>query len=252
MKIIKNIKLKIDEKEVLRYQGYHHYKAKKTNEIIMQITREEIKQGYKLSKPQSIYSKLTIRNISSEGRINLENGLHLEINNSMLNLLRGTSYLAFGLSTIGNNLEEKVAELFAKNEYPKAIALDAVGTVASKFLSNYIQSLIYQKAKEQNFQTTKYFNPGSGDWNINQQKNIFRIIPADKIGVKLTESYMMVPKKSLSWVIGIGKEIIIPSKGEGHSCKTCQAENCQFRKTLNLYSMSRTTHPCTRAHTVSC
>jgi hypothetical protein len=172
-----------------------------------------------------------IKNISSEGRINLENGLCLEINNSMLNLLKGTRYLAFGLSTIGNQLEEKVVELFAKNEYPKAMALDAVGTVASKFLSNYIQSVICQEAKEQNFQTTKYFSPGSGDWNISQQKNIFQIIPAGKIGVKLTESYMMIPKKSLSWVIGMGKEIIIPSKGDD-SCKTCLAENCQFRKTF--------------------
>ena len=231
MKIIKNIKLKIDEEEVLRYQGYRRNKAGKTNEIILEITREEIEQSYHLFESQGIYSKVMIKNISSEGRINLENGLQLEINNSMLNLLRGTSYLAFGLSTIGNHLEEKVAELFAKNEYPKAMALDAVGTVASKFLSNYIQSLICQEAKEQNFQTTKYFSPGSGDWDINQQKIIFQIIPADKIGVKLTESYMMVPKKSLSWVIGIGKEIIITSKGDD-SCKTCLAENCPFRKTF--------------------
>jgi len=231
MKIIKNIKLKIDEEEVLRYQGYHHYKAKKANEMIMQITREEIEQSYHLFEPQGIYSKVMIKNINSEGRINLENGLHLEINNSMLNLLRGTSYLAFGLSTIGNHLEGKVVELFAKNEYPKAIALDAVGTVASKFLSNYIQSVICQEAKEQKFQTTGYFNPGSGDWDISQQKNIFEIIPADEIGVRLTESYMMIPKKSLSWVIGIGKEIIITSKGND-SCKICLAENCQFRKTF--------------------
>jgi len=231
MKIIKNIKLKIDEEEVLRYQGCHHYKAKKTNEIIMQITREEIEQSYCLFEPKGIYSKVMIKNISSEGRINLENGLCLEINNSMLNLLKGTSYLAFGLSTIGNRLEEKVTELFAKNEYSKAIALDAVGTVASKFLSNYIQSLICQEAKEQKFQTTKYFSPGSGDWNINQQKIIFQIIPANKIGVKLTESYMMVPKKSLSWVIGVGKNIRIPSK-DNNSCQICEATNCQFRKTF--------------------
>jgi len=231
MKIIKNIKLKIDEEEVLRYLGYHRNKAGETSEIILQITREEIEQGYCLFEPKGIYSKVMIKNISSEGRINLENGLCLEINNSMLNLLKGTRYLAFGLSTIGNQLEEKVVELFAKNEYPKAMALDAVGTVASKFLSNYIQSVICQEAKEQNFQTTKYFSPGSGDWNISQQKNIFQIIPAGKIGVKLTESYMMIPKKSLSWVIGMGKEIIIPSKGDD-SCKTCLAENCQFRKTF--------------------
>jgi len=232
MKIIKDVRIKIDEDEVLRYQGYHRNKAEKTNEIILQITQEEIKQGYHLFEPQGIYTKVIIKNISSEGKINLENGLNLEINNSMLNLLKVTSYLVFGLSTIGNRLEEKVAELFTQNEYPKAIALDAVGTVAERFLSNYIKSLICQEAKEQSFQTAKYFSPGSGNWDISQQKNIFQIIPADKIGVKLTDSCMMIPKKSLSWVVGVGKNITTPSKEEGHSCKTCQAENCQFRKTF--------------------
>lgn len=231
MKIIKDIKLKINEEEVLRYQGYHPNKAGETNEIILQITREEIEQSYCFFEPKGIYSKVMIKNISSEGRINLENGLYLETNNSMINLLRGTSYLAFGLSTVGNHLEEKVAELFAKNEYPKAMALDAVGTVSVRSLSDYMRSLVCQEAKEQNFQTTKYFSPGSGDWDIHQQKNIFQIIPADKIGVKLTESYMMVPKKSLSWIIGIGKNITIPSKND-HSCQICQATNCQFRKTF--------------------
>jgi len=232
MKIIKNIKLKIDEEEVLRYQGYHRNKAGKTGEIILETTRKEIEQGYCLFEPKGIYSKVMIRNISSEGRINLENGLHLEINNSMLNLLRGTSYLAFGLSTIGNHLEEKVAELFAKNEYPKAIALDAVGTVASRFLSQYIRSVVCQEAKEQNLQTTKYFTPGTFEWDTNQQKNIFKIIPADKIGVKLTESCMMVPKKSLSWATGAGENIITPSKKDD-SCQICQAINCQYRKKFN-------------------
>ena len=232
MKIIKNIKLKIDEEEVLRYQGYHRNKTGKTGEIILETTRKEIEQGYCLFEPKGIYSKVMIKNISSEGRINLENGLHLEINNSMLNLLRGTSYLAFGLSTIGNHLEEKVAELFAKNEYPKAIALDAVGTVASRFLSQYIRSVVCQEAKEQNLQTTKYFTPGTFEWDINQQKNIFKIIPADKIGVKLTESCMMVPKKSLSWAMGAGENIITPSKKDD-SCQICQAINCQYRKKFN-------------------
>ncbi|GAH24444.1 unnamed protein product [marine sediment metagenome] len=231
MKIIKNIKLKIDEEEVLRYQGYHRNKAGKTDEMILETTRKEIEQGYCLFEPKGIYSKLMIRNISSEGRINLENGLYLETNNSMINLLRGTSYLAFGLSTVGNSLEDKISEFFTNKEYSRGLALDAVGTVAVRYLSRHVRSIICKEAKEQNLQTTKHFTPGTAEWDISQQKNIFEIIPADKIGVRLTESYMMIPKKSLSWVIGIGKEIIITSK-ENDSCKTCLAENCPFRKTF--------------------
>ena len=139
--------------------------------------------------------------------------------------------MILGVVTIRSSLESKVSEFFAKGEYPQAIALDAVGTVSVRSLSNYMRSLVCQEAKEQNLQTTKYFSPGSDDWDISQQKNIFQMIPADKIGVKLTESYMMVPQKSLSWIIGIGENITISSKND-HSCQICQAMNCQFKKTF--------------------
>jgi len=232
MKIIKNIKLKVDEEEVLRYQGSHNNKLKKVNKTIMKITREEIERGYNLFEPKGIYSPIKIKQISfSGGRVDLKNGFSLYFSNSIINLLKGANYLVLGVATIGSSLENKVSEFFTQGEYPRAIALDAVGTVAVESLSRYIKNLICQEAKEQYFKTTRYFSPGYGDWDISQQKDIFKIIPTNKIGVSLTESCMILPRKSLSWVIGIGKNITIPSK-DNNSCQICQAKNCQYRKTF--------------------
>ena len=232
MKIIKNIKLKIDEEEVLRYQGCHNNKLKKVNKTIMKITREEIERGYNLFEPKGIYSPVKIKQISfSGGRVDLKNGFSLNFSNSIINLLKGTNYLILGVVTIGSSLENKVSEFFTQGEYPRAIALDAVGTVAVESLSRYIRNLVCQEAKEQYFKTTRYFSPGYGDWDISQQKDIFKIIPTNKIEVSLTESCMILPRKSLSWIIGIGKRVIISSK-ERDACKICKAKNCQFRKTF--------------------
>jgi len=232
MKIIKNIKLKIDEDEVLRYQGYSKNKVKKPSEVILQITREEIVRGYSLFKPKGIYSSVKIKQISfSDGKVDLKSGFSLNFSNSIINLLRGASSLVLGLVTIGSSLENKVSEFFTQGEYPRAVTLDAVGTVAVESLSRDIRNLVCQEANEQYLKTTRYFSPGYGDWDISQQKDIFKIIPTNKIGVSLTESYMMVPQKSLSWIIGIGKNITISSKND-HSCQICQATNCQFRETF--------------------
>lgn len=232
MKITKNIKLKIDEDEVLRYQGYSKNRVKNPSEVILQITREEITRGHNLFEPQGIYSSTKIKQISfSDGRVDLENGFSLNFSNSIINLLKGTSYLVLGVVTIGSSLENKVSEFFTQGEYPRAIALDAVGTVAVESLSRYIRNLVCQEAKEQYFKITRYFSPGYGDWDISQQKDIFKIIPTNKIGVSLTESCMILPRKSLSWIIGIGKNVTISSKNDD-SCKICLAENCQFRKTF--------------------
>ncbi len=233
MKITKNIKLKINEEEVLRYQGCHNDKLKKVNNAIIKITREEIERGHRLFEPKGISSPVKIKQISfSNGIVDLINGFSLNFSPSIMNLLKGASYLVFGVATIGSSLENKVFELFSQGEYPRAVTLDAVGTAAVESLSRDIRNLVCQEANEQYLKTTRYFSPGYGDWDISQQKNIFQIIPADKIGVRLTESYMMVPKKSLSWATGAGENIITPSKKDD-SCQICQAINCQYRKKFN-------------------
>ena len=126
-------------------------------------------------------------------------------------------------------MEGRISEYFTKNEYVRAFVLDTIGTVAVRYLSKYIRAIICQEAKEKNLQTTKKFTPGTTEWDIDQQQNIFNMIPTHKIGVKLNESFMMTPKKSLSWAIGLGKEAI-KSSMDGNSCQICQAVNCQFRK----------------------
>jgi len=228
MKIIKDIKLNIDRKEVLRYQGYSKKKVKKPNRNILQITEEEINRGYSLFKLRGIYSLIKIISFTSKGKINLENELVFRFSKSIIDQLKGASYLLVGVVTIGDFLEKKVSKLFSQGEYPRALALDAVGTVAVEDFSRRVRKLARQEVKEQGFKTSKHFSPGYGGWEVSQQDITFKSIPADNIGVRLTKGYMMLPQKSLSWAIGIGKEIITPSE-EDNNCGNCQFKYCNYK-----------------------
>ena len=212
IKIIKDIKLDIDRNAVFHYQGYSQKKVKEPNQNILRITEEEINRGYNLSKPQGIYSLIKITCFTSKERINLENKLVFRFSKSIINKLKGASYLLVGVVTIGDFLEKKVSELFSQGEYPRALALDAVGTVAVEYFSWRVRKMARQEVKEQGFKTSRHFSPGYSGWGVSQQEIIFKSIPADNIGVKLSKSYMMLPQKSLSWAIGVGKEIISSSK----------------------------------------
>jgi len=233
MRIIKNMKIKISEEEVLRYQGYHRKKEEKINEMVLQITREEISHGFLLVKPRGIYSKEIVTEITSTRKVYLKNNYSLDFSSSMIRFLEGVDCLMLGAVTIGRELEEKVSELFGQGDYFRAVALDAVGTVSAIYLRDYINSLVCQETRKQNLQITRVFSPGSHHWDISEQEKIFQIIPAEKIGITLTDSYMMYPQKSLSWLIGFGKKIAMPFQEQKHSCKICLAENCQFRKMID-------------------
>jgi len=229
MKIIDNISLKIGKDEVLRYQGYQK-KIGKVNKVISQIVEEEIEKASILFEPKGIYDSFKIRDITiSKKRIDLENGHSFGFNGSLTDDLRGAEYLVIGVVTIGDALEAKITNYFKMKEYSRGLTLDAIGTVAVRYLSKYIIGNICQEAKKQHLQVSKRFSPGNVEWDISEQKYIFEMMPVSKIGITLTESFMMTPKKSLSWGMGIGKDLIGISK-ENSSCKRCLAKMCQFRE----------------------
>lgn len=69
-------------------------------------------------------------------------------------------------------------------------------------------------------------NPGSlEDWPIDEQKPLFELLgdPIKSIGVELTDSYLMVPIKSISG-------IKFPTEARYENCQLCQRENCPGRR----------------------
>ena len=74
--------------------------------------------------------------------------------------------------------------------------------------------------------TTAVMNPGSlEDWPISEQRKLFDLLgdPMAAIGVELTESYLMIPTKSISG-IRFATEITF------ENCQLCSRENCPGRR----------------------
>ena len=75
------------------------------------------------------------------------------------------------------------------------------------------------------FRRTNRYSPGYCGWNVSEQKNIFQLIPEKFCGIELTDSCVMVPMKSVSGIIGIGKEV----RYNPYTCNLCKMENCFYR-----------------------
>jgi hypothetical protein len=71
-------------------------------------------------------------------------------------------------------------------------------------------------------------NPGSGNrdvWQISQQRQLFRLLGdvQESIGVRLTDSFLMQPNKTVSG-------ILFPAEVPFVSCQLCTRENCSRRR----------------------
>lgn len=143
--------------------------------------------------------------------------------------LQQAELLFCGVSTIGVELEEKVQNLMKEGDYTLSNILDSVGSAAVDETSDFLGEKVLEYAEGQNLNTTRAFQPGSGasHWKVKNQRLIFKHINPSEIGVSLTPSFTMIPKKSNSFVIGLAEDI--NQVEELFSCVGCKRTDCPYR-----------------------
>lgn len=119
--------------------------------------------------------------------------------------------------------------------------LDALPLPPGDFLSQYWLDLIKAEALNASLHhlhttleaqyalgKTGSMSPGSGDvtvWPIEQQRLLFSLLQdgPERIGVRLTESCLMVPNKTVSGVY-------FPTEKAIRTCQVCKRQNCRSRQ----------------------
>ena len=179
-----------------------------------------IEDSYELLDPKALYIYLQVQEISGF-TVRLETGDI--VNGAILtDKIKCTQTISPYVVTIGSRLEEMSSQLSNTNLL-KAWLLDGIGNHALTIVLDYVQKIVEEKLKG----TVSNFNPGSGSgefFGVDQQKVIFRILsPEDKIGVRLTQDYLMIPRKSVSGIFASTEEKYI-------ACQHCPRKKCDSRK----------------------
>ncbi|MBR0324876.1 MAG: methionine synthase, partial [Selenomonadales bacterium] len=103
--------------------------------------------------------------------------------------------------TVGSAVEEAIDSAFSAGEYSRALLLDAAATTATEACADYLNRTVTAEAKRRGLYTAFRFSPGYGDWDITVQSDIVRLSEGDSIGITVTESSMLIPRKSVTAVI---------------------------------------------------
>jgi hypothetical protein len=145
----------------------------------------------------------------------------------LVQALGGAEQIAVAVCTIGPQLEEAVGAMFSTGQALEATVLDGVGSAAVEELSQRACRMFEDMARERGLMTSSPFSPGEPDWPLEGQRELFDLVPGEEIGVTLADTYLMRPLKSLSLVVGIGKNL---SAG-GSPCEFCSLNQvCRYRE----------------------
>ncbi len=150
--------------------------------------------------------------------------------NSIIKHLAGCEKVACIAVTVGENIENEVTKKFAAGNYVSSVLLDAAATAAVEQAADELEKAIAREVSKESLKMRRRFSPGYGDWQLENQKNFFYVTGAPEIGMNLTESLMLVPRKSVTAIIGLEK-IFSSDKNikNKKSCASCDKINCLAR-----------------------
>ncbi len=165
-----------------------------------------------------------IRFEPSKGRM-VADGRAFLVGKTVLKELRNSVELLFFVCTAGKAISEKSVLLLMGEDPAKGYIYDQVGIFLTEAVGNRMQQLI-RKELSPGQTTTNRYSHGYCQWDLSDQHHLLALFPPAPCGVTLTPSALMNPVKSISGVIGIGKEVSY----RDYPCALCLSLNCIYRR----------------------
>ncbi len=185
-----------------------------------QQAKSVIEKGLGMVNPRAVYVFDKVKSVE-EKRILLESGHY--VNGIILsNMLEKEQPVALFVATIGESLERE-SSAQGKTSILNAWVLEQTGDYVLGRTSAYVKARVEETLGAK----VSGFSPGTGTgklFGIDQQKAIFEVLdPQENVGVTLTPSFLMVPRKSVSGILAA-------TRREYDACQYCPRERCMNRR----------------------
>ena len=207
----------IDKKETRRYAG-----LSRAENFSDELIAEACDNAQILIQPRSVWE---IYNYDCETQI-VDNRIKLNGKSIGKHLARCEKIICLA-ATVGIEIEHEITRRFNQGNYTSAILLDSAATSAIEQVANAVENSIKHKFSKDGFKTCWRFSPGYGDFPLEDQPQVFELSCASKIGIVLTESMMLEPRKSITAIIGLHRSIEEKSR---RTCEICPKIDCYARR----------------------
>lgn len=214
--------LKIDINDVLGYLGHKGQIVDETTNILIEQCIEEIRDGFQGKYVYQIY--------------NIKYGKDIELLNTPVKLtgesisshLKGCTQCVLMAVTLGSHIDKMIMNYMVEH-ITKGIIFDACATAFVEVLCDFVEDEVKKEINKDQSLTTR-FSPGYGDLPIAMQPEILNVLDVyRKIGLSVNENFILIPRKSVTAIIGIGSNIEEQNKRVG--CAKCiKYGTCGIRK----------------------
>ena len=210
----------IRTKEAVRYLGYGRHAI---DERTLELIQDSFRELDQVADARFVYRIFEIIE-QNENELTIGNS-KIQSKNLAKNLKGCKQVIIFG-ATLGTGVD-LLMKRYSVSDMTKAVVLQAC---AAAVLEEYCDTIQKEMAKELDagLYLRPRFSPGYGDFSILHQKELLQMLEAPKkIGLTLTEGYMLTPTKSVTALLGITKDA---KECDIKGCEACTKEDCIYRR----------------------
>ena len=189
--------LEIPRKEIFRYLGYHGVEPSPEVSALVEKCVARLQEE---SSPRTVHLFFPLAFLEKE---TMQFGGITVKSHSLATNLQGCTEICVLGGTIGPGADLMIrrAELRKMSE---ALIYQAAASAMVEELVDHLNKQICLDAKTRGFLCRPRFSPGFGDFSLDCQRDILRLLDAPKrLGVYLLDSLLMTPSKSVTAVIGL-------------------------------------------------
>ena len=202
--------LQITLADVYEQMGYHNTEP---DEATQQETQAVVDDVRRWLRPQFCFLVMSEQPAFDMGNI-------------ILRQLRGSEAYALFMCTAGEEFEAFQQRLKTEGDMVRVFIADALGSVIAEKCADQMENSLQLSIDKLGWEHTNRFSPGYCGWHVSEQQKLFPLFDGHTCSITLTESSLMVPIKSVSGIIGLGKKV----RRLNYTCGLCTFEKCFKRK----------------------
>lgn len=209
--------IKINLKNIIQAMGY-----KDSLFPYRELLNDLYLEAKEIVKPRCGFVRIPSAKCNPQiGEIDID-GVVFKVDKIIASSLKDISEVVFYVSTVGNEfniwLDEKKKEEDPFLEYLSNL----IGSEITEGIAEWIYKKIVNIVQKKGLFASNRYSPGYCGWNVEEQKKLFSFFPDNICGISLTDSALMIPIKSTSGLVGVGKKV----EWMDYPCDVCNAKHC--------------------------
>ncbi len=138
--------------------------------------------------------------------------------------LKGSEKAVCFLCTAGEGISRWASETM-EHDPLKFYMIDMLGSLVVDSAMDIIESGLEHDILKKGQKITNRYSPGYCGWKLAEQKELFSVFPKGFCNIELTASSLMIPLKSISGIIGTGRN----AEKREYDCEICNLTDCIYR-----------------------